>query len=85
MYYVYVLKSLKDSKIYTGYTSDLKKRIKEHKEGKVTSTSFKKPLKLIYYEAYSIKKDAQKRERYLKGGGKAKVTLKLQIKNSLKI
>jgi len=83
MYCVYVLKSLKDNKIYTGYTSNLKRRIKEHTEGKVKSTSFKKPIKLIYYEAYLDEKDARDRERYLKGGGKAKVTLKRQIKNSL--
>jgi putative endonuclease len=84
VYYVYILKSLKDGQIYTGYTSNLKLRLKEHEDGLVISTSFRKPLKLIYYEAYLDQKDAQARERYLKGGGKAKVTLKEQINNSLK-
>lgn len=84
MYYVYILKSLRDNKIYTGYTSNLKLRIKEHEEGKVKSTSFRKPVKLVYYEAYLSKTDAHAREKYLKGGGKAKVALKEQIRNSLK-
>lgn len=84
MFYVYILKSIKDGKIYTGYTSNLKLRLHEHKSGLVTSTAFRKPLKLIYYEAYSDKIDAQNRERYLKGGGKAKQDLKKQIENSFK-
>ncbi|HET7099149.1 MAG TPA: GIY-YIG nuclease family protein [Patescibacteria group bacterium] len=85
MFYVYILRSLKDNKIYTGYTSNLKLRLSEHLEGKVKSTSFRRPLKLVYYEAYLSKKDAQDRERYLKGGGKAKLDLKKQIENTLKI
>jgi len=83
MYYVYILKSSKDGKIYTGYTSDLKRRVLQHKTGKVRSTTLRRPLKLIYYEAYSNKEDAQVREKYLKGGGKAKNLIKDQIKNSL--
>lgn len=85
MYYVYILQSLKDKKIYTGSSADLEKRVQEHKSGKVRSTASRLPIKLVYYEAYSSKKDAQAREKYLKGGGKAKATLKEQIKNSLKI
>jgi len=83
MHFVYILKSLKDNKIYTGYTNNLEQRIEEHISGKVKSTSSRLPLKLVYYEAYLTKKGAQARERYLKGGGKAKDTLKKQIKNSL--
>lgn len=83
VYYVYILKSLKDKRIYTGYSSDLKKRFNQHKLGEVKSTQNRRPLKLIYYEAYLDKKDAQEREKYLKSGGKAKISLKLQIKNSL--
>ena len=85
MFYVYVLRSLRDNKIYTGYTSNLKLRIGEHLIGKVASTASRKPLKLVYYEAYLNKEDAEARENYLKGGGKAKLDLKKQIKNSLKI
>lgn len=85
MYYVYVLKSLKDNKIYTGYSSDIKRRILEHNSGLVKSTKNRLPIKLIYYEAFLDKKDAENREKYLKSGGKAKTGLKLQIRHSLEI
>lgn len=85
MYYVYILKSLKDRKIYTGFSSDLKLRFEQHKDGLVKSTKNRRPLKLIYYEAYLSEDDARNREKYLKSGGKAKNTLKLQIVDSLKI
>lgn len=38
MYYVYVLQSFKDDKMYTGYTNNLKSRFELHKKGKVEST-----------------------------------------------
>ncbi len=66
MYYVYVLRSDKDSKFYVGYTKDLRARIKSHNEGKVKSTKNRMPLKLIYYEACLNQQDALKREKYLK-------------------
>lgn len=40
--------------------------MKEHESGKNTSTRYRRPLKLIYYEAYLLKEDAEDRERYLK-------------------
>lgn len=66
MYYVYVIKSEKDGKLYTGYTSDLKKRLSEHNSGKVKSTKNRRKFKLIYCEACLSQKDALKREKYLK-------------------
>ncbi len=83
MYFVYVLLGLKDNKIYTGFTRNLERRIKEHQAGKVKSTTSRLPVKLIYYEAYLSRKDAQAREKYLKGGGKTKVSIKKQISNSI--
>jgi len=83
VFYVYVLKSIKDGNIYTGYTSSIELRYKQHKNGLVKSTKNRRPMKLIYFEAYLDKIDAKKREKYLKAGGKAKNDLKLQIKNSL--
>ncbi|MFA5175548.1 MAG: GIY-YIG nuclease family protein [Patescibacteria group bacterium] len=35
LYYVYVLQSLKDNKLYAGYTENLKLRFEEHKKGHV--------------------------------------------------
>ncbi|MEK7562381.1 MAG: GIY-YIG nuclease family protein [Patescibacteria group bacterium] len=65
MEYVYFL-FLNNGNIYKGSTSDLKRRISEHNQGKVESTKFKRPLKLIHYEAYLMKEDATRREKYLK-------------------
>ena len=65
-YYIYVLKSEKDGKLYTGYTKDLKLRFEKHNKGTVESTKDRKPFKLIYYEACLNQQDATRREKYLK-------------------
>ncbi len=83
MYYFYILKSLKDGKIYNGFSSDLKRRFSEHQNGLVSSTKNRRPLKLIYYQAFSSEIDARLEEKYLKSGGKARNSLKLRIKDSL--
>jgi putative endonuclease len=67
-YYTYILKSVKNDKLYIGYTSDLRKRVKEHNAGKNISTKPFKPYKLIFYEAFLKKSDAKNRELYLKSG-----------------
>jgi len=66
MYFVYVLRSLKDFNYYIGYTSDLDRRLSEHNEGLSKSTAFRRPFELIYYEACRNIKDAMHREKYLK-------------------
>lgn len=68
MYYVYVLLSLKDSGIYTGCTNNLQRRLRQHNNGLTYSTKPRRPLKLIYFEAYLYKEDAFLREKYLKTG-----------------
>ena len=65
MYYIYILE-LNNGQFYTGYTSDLKRRVFEHKHCKCKFTSTRLPVKLIYYEAYLTKSDALAREKYLK-------------------
>jgi len=65
-HYTYILHSLKDKKLYTGYTNNLKSRFEEHMKGYVKSTQKRGPLKLIYSEACLDKKDALHREKYLK-------------------
>ncbi|MDO8474407.1 MAG: GIY-YIG nuclease family protein [bacterium] len=65
-FYVYVLLSLKDGNHYVGYTTDLRKRIEEHKKGLVFSTKTRRPLTLIYFEGCRNEQDAKQRERYLK-------------------
>jgi putative endonuclease len=79
---VYLLRGSKDRKIYTGYTTDLKRRIKDHFSQHVHTTHRMGDLKLIYYEAFTNKKDATEREQYLKTT-KGKRTVKLMLKYTL--
>ena len=85
MFYAYFLQSKKDGNLYIGSTNDLKKRFKEHNDGKVFSTRLRVPFELIYYEAYKSEKDAREREHNLKLRANALTALKSRIKNSLKI
>jgi len=67
MYYVYFLKSLKDNKFYIGCSSrNPKIRLSEHNSGMITSTKKRRPFKLVYFEYFSNKKKAFKREWHLK-------------------
>ena len=74
-----MLQSLKIDWIYVGSTSDLRKRFKSHNNGENLSTKDYAPFKLIFYEAYLSKKDALRREEYLKTT-KGKTTLKTMLK-----
>ena len=65
-YYVYILRSKFDSKFYTGFTSDLEKRLAEHNSGKVASTRRRIPFEIVYYEFCLNIDDAIHREKYLK-------------------
>ena len=82
MFYVYVLKSLKDNNFYTGYTKDLKKRLLQHNDGEVKSTKNRIPFKLMYYEACLNQQDATHREKYLKTSW-GKRYIKTRLKNYL--
>ena len=50
MYQVYILKSLKDFRTYTGYAQDAKERLKDHNAGRVGATKKRRPLEIIYTE-----------------------------------
>ncbi len=79
MYYMYILRSSKDSRLYIGSTVDLKKRMLEHQSGKVFATKYRLPFELIYYEAYPKEFMARKREKQLKYFGKAYQSLKERL------
>ena len=81
-YFVYVLLSQKDNRFYIGMTMDLERRTGEHHRGKNRSTEYRRPLVLVYFEAYQVKKDAIKRERYFKQT-KGKAVLRNMLKNEL--
>lgn len=65
-FYVYVLRSIKDDKLYIGYTNNLTRRIEEHKKGLNFSTKYRLPFKLIYFEGCTNEQDAKRRENYIK-------------------
>ena len=78
-YYVYTLLSLKTFDIYTGLTTDLKKRLEEHSRGMVVMTNIRIPFKLVHYEYFVNLEDAKERVNFLKtSAGRA------QLKQSLK-
>ena len=69
--------------LYKGSTSYLKRMFAEHNTGKNFSTAPYIPLKLIYYEAYLLKSDAESREKYLKTSMGMRV-IKKQLANYLR-
>lgn len=82
IHYVYILKSLRDNKLYIGYTNKLKKRLEKHQQGKILSTKSRRPLKIIYYESYLSEEDAKKREKFFKTGW-GRNYIKRNLKNTL--
>jgi len=65
-FYVYVLRSKVDAKFYTGFTSDISRRLNDHNSGKVFSTKNRTPFDLVYFEYCLHINDATHREKYLK-------------------
>ncbi len=65
-----------------GSTNDLRRRLKEHNEGKVFSTRLRTPFEIIYYEVYKAEADARERESNLKLRSRAFAQLKRRIERS---
>ena len=85
MFYVYVLKSKQDGLLYTGYTTDLRRRFSEHNNKLSRSTKGRAPFELIYYEAYSSQLDAKLREKRLKHSAGARTALKRRLISSMRL
>ena len=83
MHYLYILKSLKDCKLYIGYTNSIINRIKTHNDGKVTSTKSRRPLVVVYCEIYRTEKEAREREYKLKQFGRVYSQLVIRIRGSI--
>ena len=79
---VYILFSQKDFQLYTGFSSNLEARIKKHNSGGNKSTSYRRPLILIFSEFYLFEEDARKRELYFKTS-MGKKAIKLMLKTTL--
>ena len=72
-YYVYMMSNKNNTVIYTGVTSDLKKRVYEHKAKLVAGFTRKYNInKLVYYEMFDDVYYAISREKQIKGGSKQK-------------
>ena len=69
MYYIYILRSIKDYRTYVGFCKNVAKRIKEHNSGKVRSTTTRRPLEILYIEEVATIGEAKGREKYWKSGG----------------
>lgn len=66
MYYFYILRSLKNGKLYLGQTSDLKTRVKSHNNGENKATKPYIPYELLFYSAFKNEQDAINCEKYFK-------------------
>ncbi len=66
MNYTYILKC-NDSTLYTGWTNNLEKRLKDHNDGKGAKyTKSRRPVELVYYEEFECKEEAMRREYAIK-------------------
>ncbi len=63
MHHTYVPLSDDQGRFYTGYTGDLRKRLREHHRGRVQWTASRQPVRLVDYEACLSREDALRRER----------------------
>jgi len=68
MFYVYILKSTVNGRLYTGSTNNIDRRLIEHNSGQTKYTKLTRPFKLVYKETYDTKIEAVRRERFLKTG-----------------
>jgi len=67
-HYVYIIESEKDGKPYTGYTTDLNLRLKQHNSDESAYTKGKGPWRLKWYSSFVDKEKALSFEKYLKSG-----------------
>lgn len=76
MHYIYIVECC-DGSLYTGYTTDLERRMKEHNNNSGAKyTRGRTPVSLLYYEEFNNRSDATKRECVIKKLTKEK---KLQL------
>ena len=68
VYFIYVIQSKVDNRLYVGMSKNVDKRIETHNNGQVFSTKGYKPWRLVYTEEIGNRIEARKREKYLKSG-----------------
>ena len=76
MYYVYIIQNTDSHELYSGYTTDLKRRLVEHNnQGKKFTTRKNGKWIIIYAEAYRSEENARIREYRIKHNGNTKKEL----------
>lgn len=82
--FTYILRCA-DGTLYTGWTTDLKKRIRVHNSGKGSKyTRCRLPVELVYFEEFSTKHEAMSREVYIKQMSRAQKELLVKNLNTHK-
>ncbi|MBX3254749.1 MAG: GIY-YIG nuclease family protein, partial [Chitinophagaceae bacterium] len=66
IFYVYILQSMKDFSFYVGQCADLDTRMSKHFDGMSKYTASKRPWRLVYFELFTSRSAALKRERHIK-------------------
>ena len=81
--YIYILFNKRNGTLYTGVTSDLKKRVYQHKNKIIEGFTSKYDVdKLAYYEEYTDIKNAIEREKQIKAGSRKKKIALIESKNA---
>ena len=81
-YFVYIIASIKSSKIttYVGYTNNVRRRLSQHNKGKGAKFTRGRNWKIIYKEKYNTKNEALSREYYIKKNRKFRNLIKNKFK-----
>ncbi len=66
MYYLYILLNEAKTRTYTGVSDDINKRLKEHNDGRVTSSRPHRPYKIIHTESFATSIEARQKEKFYK-------------------
>lgn len=72
MYFVYVLKSLRDNKYYIGQTNDFERRVRQHMLGRVASTKNRRPFRIVGSKMFKTRSESMRMEHQLKLNGEKK-------------
>jgi putative endonuclease len=83
-YFVYILKSTSTGKFYTGMTSNIERRLKEHNgtNSNTLTTKYLHDYEPIYVEIVETREEARKLEKYLKSGACREFRLEIVKYNS---
>jgi len=80
--YIYIMTNKPNGTLYVGVTSDILKRVYEHKNSLVDGFTKRYNLKtLVYFELFDSIEDAIVREKQLKGGSRAKKVALIEAAN----